>query len=459
MLFTDIKNNFEIDNSLIERIKNAINLNLRTQIKRMVPNLHPADQAELITNLNKEERKNLINILSTDFDGQVMLKLQKTILNEIIDLFDSEDLINILSKLSIRNTVSILTGLKDEKYVQSIVNSIEQKSKKELIEQSLSYPENTVGRLMSLREYSAVPMNWTIHDVIKYIQKNRTITGNFNEIVIVNENFQPISTVSSTKILMSEENILIADIMKNPDSVKILQDTTTKSEAAALFSKYNLRSAPIVNKKGILIGVIYLSDIVEVVKKGAEKGLLSMGKVSEDDTHINLLESAKKRLPWLIVTIVTTSLGSLIINAFSHTVQTVIALAALMPLLAGLGGVSGTQTLTVMIKNIATHKVNKDNYKKLILKETMTGLLNGLMLGCFAFFFILIWQQNLKLSIIFGITIVFVLLIAGFMASVVPILIHKLKFDPAISSGSFITTTVDSLSFFILLKLASLFLA
>lgn len=245
--------------------------------------------------------------------------------------------------------------------------------------------------------------------------------------------------------------------MRDVEDLKILRADMKQEDAAILFNKYNLSSAPVVNDNGVLIGMIYLSDIVDIMEEEAKEDLLLMGNVSEDDTYSNIFESAVKRFPWLVITILTTSIGSGVISLFSSTVERVVCLAALMPLIAGIGGISSTQTLTVMVRNIASRKL-KNGYSKTIMKEAFTGLINGFGIGIIGGIGVYIWQKNLMLSFIFFLTLTFVLFLGGLMASLVPIILDKLKLDPAVSSGSFITTTVDSLSFFLILKLTSILL-
>lgn len=449
--------NYGLSGTLLERIKNALDLNLKTQIKKLIPNLHPADQADLICNLNKEQRSNLINILGNHLDPEVLLELQEDIRNDIITNFDKDKLTTILSKLKVDDVVYILEDIDDEEFVKEIIDGVKFNSKRELIEEYLSYPEDSVGRLLGSNEYTAVPKDWTIEEVIKYMQKNRSLTGEFSEVVIVDEYYRPVSTVSTGQIIRNEANKKMYQIMRDVEDLKILRCDMKQEDAAIIFNKYNLSSAPVVNDSGVLIGMIYLTDIVDIMEEEAKEDLLLMGNVSEDDTYSNIFSSAKKRFPWLIITILTTSIGSSVISLFSSTVERVVCLAALMPLIAGIGGISSTQTLTVMVRNIASRKL-KNNQTKLILKEAFTGLINGIGIGILGGIGVYIWQRNLMLSFIFFLTIAFVLFLGGFMASVVPILLDKLKLDPAVSSGSFITTTVDSLSFLLILKLAAILL-
>lgn len=450
--------NYGISSNLTERIKNALELNLKTQIKKIIPNLHPADQADLIGCLSKNERLELINILGSQLDPETLLELQEDLRNEIISIIKREDLVNILSNLSVDNVVYILEDIEDKEFIKEIMEETKLSSKKELIEESLSYPEDTVGRLIGSKEYTAVPKDWTIEEVIKYMQKNRSLTGELSEIVVVDEYYRPVSTISAGQIIKSESNKKISTVMRDVEDLKILRCDMNQEEAVLLFNKYDLHSAPVVNDSGVLIGMLYLVDIVDVMEEESNEDLLLMGNVSEDDTYSNIFKSSKNRFPWLIITILTTSISSAIITYFSTTIEKFVILSALMPLAAGIGGISSTQALTVMVRNIAGHKLNNLNIKKVILKEMFIGTLNGICIGVVGAIGIYIWKQDLVLSIIFMLTLTFTLTWGGFVASVVPLILNKLKFDPAVSSGAFITTTVDSLSSFLILKLVTVLL-
>lgn len=450
--------NYGISDSLTERIKNALELNLKTQIKKIVPNLHPADQADLISSLNKNERKEIVSILGKDLDPEILLELQEELRNEIIINLDKDDLVNILSKLPVDDVVSILEDIGNNDLVKNIIEETKLNSKKERIEESLSYPEDSVGRLIGSKEYTVVLKDWTVEEVIKYIQKNRSLTGEFSEIVVVDEYYRPVSTISAGQILRSEPNKKIFSVMRDVEDLKILRCSMNQEDAAILFSKYNLQSAPVVNDNGVLVGLLYLSDIVDIMNEESKEDLLLMGNVSEDDTYSNIIKSSKNRFPWLIITIMTTSISSTIITHFSGTIEKYVILSALLPLSAGIGGISATQTLTVMVRNISSQKLSNLSLKKVILKEVFVGTLNGILIGAVGALGIYIWKHDFMLSSIFFMALIIVLTWGGFVAAIVPFILHKLKFDPAVSSGSFITTTVDSLSSLVILKLATMFL-
>lgn len=446
--------NYGISDSLVERVRSALEMGLKTQIKKIVPNLHPADQAELFCSLNKDERAKLINILKNDLEPEFLLELKGALSSEVVNLLDRDILLNLLTRLDADDITYILEEIDDEVFTQEVLKGIKSNKKKEMLEESLSYPEDSVGRLMTPREYTAVPKDWTITEVIKYMQKNKSITGEFSEIVIVDEYFRPVSTVSAGQLLRNDLNKKMFEIMRDPEDLKIINASQDQSEAGILFTKYNLKSAPVVNDSGILVGMIYLSDILDVVQEEANEDMLLMGNVGDSDIRENVGRSALKRFPWLITTVLTTLITSFVVSSFTDTIQKVVELVTLLPVLAGLGGVSGTQTLTVLVRNLATKNINERNSFKIILKESLTGALNGLFLAIFGFLITLFWHKSLSLSIVFSFSVLSVLFLSCLIGSIVPLVLTKFKLDPAVTAGSFITTTVDVLSYTTFLFLA-----
>jgi len=454
-----VNNNYGygVNSSLIERIQNAIELGLKTQVRKLVPDLHPADQADLIYNLTSEQRKNLIQILENNLEPEVLVELEGSVRSEIVKYLNKNTLAEILSRIDTDDAVDIIEDLKDD-LTQETLESIKSNKKREEIEEALSYKEDSVGRLMMPKKYVAIPKDWNVGDVIKYMRRNQNLPKDFSDIVVVDEYYRPVSITSVGQILQSEKTKTIAQLMSDPDEMKILRAEMDQSEAALLFTKYNLKLAPVVNDNGVLSGVISLVDIIDVINEEAEEDMLLMGNVKNDDVHLGFFKAALGRFPWLVTTVLSTAVGSMVINAFSGTIEKIVALAVLMPVISGLGGVAGTQTLTVLVRNLATQEVNKRNALKIIFKEIFMGLLNGLFIASLGGIAVYIWNRSLSLSLIFGATIMFILVISGFIGSTVPLIVTKLKLDPAVTSGAFITTTIDILSFLLFLKLATTFL-
>jgi len=448
---------YGIRESFIERIQNAIDMGLKTQVKKLVPDLHPADQADLIYNLDHDQRLSLIEILGNKLEAEVLVELDGEVREEIIGYLDKEHLSKALSDLDTDDAVDIIEEMGDD-LTNETLDSIKSSRKREAIEESLSYPEDSVGRLMVPKQYAAVPKDWSVNEVIKYIRSNRKLPEDFSEVVVVDEYFRPVSIISVSYILKSAGDKIISQIMEDPEDLKILRADMDQSEAANLFKKYGLKLSPVVDDGGLLIGTISSNEIIEVIDEEAEEDMLLMGNVNEADMHASVFTAAKGRFPWLMTSLATTAVSSFIIGMFSDTIEKVVVLAALMPIIAALAGVGGNQTLTVFVRNLAIGAISSRNVGKTILKEVLMGFFNGLIVATCAGVAVYVWKQDLMLCFVFGVAIVFALTLSGLIATVVPWTVSKLKLDPAITSGAFITTTLDALAFLVFLKMATLFI-
>lgn len=448
---------YGVSKDLRHRIINAIELHLKSQIRKLFPDLHPADQADFIYNIGADQRRKLLKLLGNKFDPEVLVHLEGEIQEEIINLMDDEDLADAVSRLSTDDAIDVIDELEKDGQ-KKILNAIKSSKKKEEIEEGLSYPEDSVGRLMMHKNYIAVPIDWKVGEFIKYIRNKRNLPKDFDDLIVVDDNFRPISKVSVSQLIRFEDSKPINEIMDNPEELKVLKTLTDKQEASRLFTKYDISSAPVVDDSGILTGVILLTDIVDVIEEEAEEDILHLGNVSDADVYSHVLSAAKSRFPWLMASLLTTAIGSLVIGLFAETIEQVVALAILMPVIAGLGGIAGNQTLTVLVRNLATKEVNSKNSVKVIIKEVLMGSLNGVMIGVCAGCAVFLWKRDIILSLVFGTTLIFTITTAGLVGTIVPLFLNKIKLDPAITSSAFITTTLDALSFLVFLGMATAFI-
>lgn len=457
-MFDNEANSYGITSGLVERMQNAIDMNLKTQIKKIFSTLHPADQAELIYNLSKDDRKKLIEILKANLDPELLVELEGDVRHEIINYLDKKTLANLLTKLDTDDVVDILENFEDE-LTHDTIEAIKSSEKREDIEEALSYPEDSVGRIMDQDKFIAVPKDWQVVELIRYLRKNRNVPQEFSNIVVVDEYFRPVSTASIGSVLKAESKTKIAEIMRDPEDLKIINADMDQSEAANLFIKYDLKFIPVINHNGTLVGILNSNDIMHVINEETEEDMMLMASVNADDTiHASIMDSVKRRLPWLIGTILTASASTIVINFFSSTIEKFVVLSAIMPLIANLSGVSGTQTLTILVRNIASNETTKTGVLKIVAKETIVGFLDGLFLSAIASFALYLWKGDIRLCTIFAITIISLQTMSCLIGSSVPLIINKLKLDPAVGSGTFITAALDTISSLILLGMATAFL-
>lgn len=443
---------FGIDQNVKNRILNSLENDLHSQVKKLFLELHPADQADLFSVLNFEQRSKLIAIVAADIDPEILAYLDDDLKSETIEFLGSKNSAKAIDKLEIDDAVQVIETLESEG-ISDILDHIS-KEKRDKIEEALSYPENSVGRLMQ-KNFVAVKKDWSVAQATYYLQNSSDLPEDFNNIVIIDDDFRPTSEVKISDILKNKKQIVMSEIMSQ-EEIKCLSSSMDKEEAAQIFSKYSLSYAPVVDEKGILVGVVYANDVIDILQEAAEEDILLLGGVNDSNLHSSSFVTARSRAPWLLASLFTSSLAVSIIAIFSNEIQKIVALAVLLPIVASLAGNSGTQALTVLVRAIATNEISNIGAIKILIKEAAVGSLNGLILSSLAAIVCYLWQHDLYLSLVFAVAILGTQIIGGFFGAAIPLMLHKFKFDPAISSGVFLITITDTFSFLVFLGLAAL---
>ncbi len=443
---------FGIDQNVKNRILNSLENDLHSQVKKLFLELHPADQADLFSALNFEQRSKLIAIVAADIDPEILAYLDDDLKSETIEFLGSKNSAKAIDQLEIDDAVQVIETLKSEG-ISDILDHIS-KEKRDKIEEALSYPENSVGRLMQ-KNFVAVKKDWTVAQATYYLQNSSDLPEDFNNIVIIDDDFRPTSEVKISDILKNKKQIVMSEIMSQ-EEIKCLSSSMDKEEAAQIFSKYSLSYTPVVDEKGILVGVVYANDVIDILQEAAEEDILLLGGVNDSNLHSSSFATARSRAPWLLASLFTSSLAVSIIAIFSNEIQKIVALAVLLPIVASLAGNSGTQALTVLVRAIATNEISNIGAIKILIKEATVGSLNGLILASLAAIVCYLWQHDLYLSLVFAVAILGTQIIGGFFGAAIPLMLHKFKFDPAISSGVFLITITDTFSFLVFLGLAAL---
>lgn len=443
---------FGIDQNVKNRILNSLENDLHSQVKKLFLELHPADQADLFSALNFEQRSKLIAIVAADIDPEILAYLDDDLKSETIEFLGSKNSAKAIDQLEIDDAVQVIETLESEG-ISDILDHIS-KEKRDKIEEALSYPENSVGRLMQ-KNFVAVKKDWSVAQATYYLQNSSDLPEDFNNIVIIDDDFRPTSEVKISDILKNKKQIVMSEIMSQ-EEIKCLSSSMDKEEAAQIFSKYSLSYAPVVDEKGILVGVVYANDVIDILQEAAEEDILLLGGVNDSNLHSSSFTTARSRAPWLLASLFTSSLAVSIIAIFSNEIQKIVALAVLLPIVASLAGNSGTQALTVLVRAIATNEISNIGAVKILIKEATVGSLNGLILASLAAIVCYLWQHDLYLSLVFAVAILGTQIIGGFFGAAIPLMLHKFKFDPAISSGVFLITITDTFSFLVFLGLAAL---
>ena len=306
------------------------------------------------------------------------------------------------------------------------------------------------------RQLVAAPEFWTVGQTIDYLRVDEGLPDDFYDIYIVDPKFRPVGSIPLSRILRSKRDVYLNElIMKELHTVSVEMD---QEEVGFRFSQYDLVSAPVVDADGRLLGVITIDDVVEVIEDEAEEDILRLGGVSEADVFASPIKTSLRRFPWLLINLATAILASVVIAQFEGAIGQVVALAVLMPIVASMGGNAGTQTLTVVVRALAVREVTTANAFRVLVKEMLAGSINGLLFMAAGLAVALLWYGDPTLGVLFGIAMV-VTLVAGVLAGVcIPLILDKFGFDPAVSSGVFLTTVTDVVGFFSFLGLAALYL-
>ena len=448
----DKKVNFEFNKEYINVVTSKIASNDALFITNSFKEMHPADAADIIEHLSENDREKLIKLNNFKIDPGVFVELNESIQSEIIKYLSSETIVTILKNLESDDAIKILENI-DEKNKNAILGSLPPKDRFALLE-SLSYPEDSAARIMQ-REFTAIPSNWSVGQTIDYLRENKDLPEQFLEIFIVDNEFKPIGTVPSSKVLRTPRDTKMISIMSETQlSIPVEMD---KEEVGHLFENYNLNSACVVDKNNKLVGMITSDDILTVLKEEAEEDALRLAGVGDEEITDGIFKKTKRRFTWLLLNLFTAVIASIVIGFFQEDIEKVVALAVLMPIVASMGGNAGMQTLAVTIRTIATNELTKNNFTQNVLKEFSIGILNGIIFAIISAVIVQVWFNDTTLSLIISISMVLNMIVAGLFGILVPITLKKFNVDPAVASSVFVTTITDVIGFLSFLGIGAYF--
>jgi len=449
----DKKVNFEFNKEYIKVVTDKIANNDAVFITNSFNEMHPADAADIIEHLNPTDRENLIKLNNFKIDPEVFVELNESIQSEIIKYLSTNSIVYILKNLESDDAIKILENI-DEKNKNDILTSLPPKDRFVLLE-SLSYPEDSAARIMQ-REFTAIPSNWSVGQTIDYLRENKDLPDEFLEIYIVDNEFKPIGTVPSSKVLRTPREAKMISIMS--ETQFFIPADMDKEEVSHLFENYNLNSACVVEKNNKLVGMITSDDILTVLKEEAEEDTLRLAGVGDEKITDGVFIKTKRRFNWLLLNLFTAFIATWVISMFEATIEQMIALAFLMPIVASMGGNAGMQTLAITIRTLATNDLTRNNLSQNIIKEFSIGILNGVIFAIISGFVVQLWFNNIQLSLIISIGMVFNMIVAGLFGILVPVSLKRINIDPAIASSVFVTTITDVIGFLSFLGVAYFFL-
>ncbi len=439
---------------LLENISAALAEGDIPQVETLIEDLHPADVADLIEHLEPEERKLFVEITRHVIEAETISHLDETVREEVVEQLGPQAVAEVVGELDTDDAVELLEDLEPEQQ-QEVLQSIPAEERI-LLQQGLTFPEDSAGRLMQ-RELVAVPSHWTVGETIDFLRAAKDLPDDFYDLFVVDPAHKPLGSIPLSRAMRSPRTTRLTDIMD--EELRLVPADTDQEAVAYLFKQYALVSAPVIDDAGRLIGVVTVDDVVRVIDEEAEEDLMRIVGASDTDFHAPAHLIAWQRVRWLVVTLINTMIAATVISQFQDTIQHLVALAVLMPIVAAMGGNAGVQVITVTVRALATREITpQSNLLRIVGKELVVGFLNAIVFAVILGVVASIWFGHVELGLVLAGAMIFNMVWAGFAGTLIPLAMDRLGLDPAIGAGPFLTTTTDVLGFFSFLGLATLFL-
>jgi len=424
------------------------------RVRRLIHPLHYSDVADLLERLPTDVRHRVIDYSRRTLDPEVLPELDDAVREEALAILEPKQVAAAVSDLNTDDAVEILEDL-DSETRQEILTEVEPEDR-QLIEEGLSYPEDSAGRLMQ-RDSVAVAQSWTVGEVIDHMRESADLPEDFYDIFVVDgRSHELVGSLPLNKLLRTRRAVRISAIMK--EDITIIPATMDQEDVANLFRDRDLVSAPVVDDRNRLVGMITVDDVVDVIDEEAEEDLMKLSGIRTTDFYQDMIETTRRRFSWLGVNLITAIAASIVIAIFAETIEQVVALAVLMPIVASMGGNAGTQTLTVAVRAIAMRDFGPGKASRFILKEVSVGLANGTLFALIMGAIAGLWFGDQVLGIVIAVAMVLNLVVAGLSGAMVPFLLDRWGIDPAVASTVILTTVTDVIGFLTFLGLATLFL-
>jgi magnesium transporter len=442
----------EIRREFVDEIARAIGAAEKPFLRAVVAELHEADLGDLIAALEPDDRVSLVELTGTDFDFSALNEVDDSVREEILEELEPETVAEGVRELESDDAVELLEGL-DEEDKEEILDKLPP-SERDALERSLEYPENSAGRRMQT-EFITVPPEWTAGQAIDYMRDTPNLPDRFYEIYAVDKAQHWHGAVALDALLRSRRLVPLADLVdEDRRRVSVLDD---QEEVARLFGKYNLVAAPVVDTENRLVGVITIDDVVDVIEEEADEDLKALGGVtSDEELSDSVWTIAKGRFNWLLVNLATAFLASSVLGFFEGQLEKMVALAVLAPIVASQGGNAATQTMTVAVRALATRELGSNNAFRVVMREGLVGLVNGLAFAVITGIAAVLWFKIPALGVVIGLAIICNLVAGALGGILIPMVLERVRADPAVASGTFVTTITDVVGFFSFLGIATL---
>jgi magnesium transporter len=448
-----LETDYKLDRERVAAVRLAIATGDADRLHDLFEPLHPADIADLFEQLEVSERRELLGLAGDLVGGAVLSEIEEDLREEIIETLPQDQLAEAVRGLESDDVVDILEDL-DEPQQEALLDVLDQ-SDRAAVEQSLAYPEFSAGRLMQ-REVVAAPEHWTVGDAIDHLRAQEGLPGQFYHVVLVDPRHRPTTYVTLGRLMSSSRATPLSEIAET--SFRTFDVDEDEGDVAYAFNQYHLISAPVIDADGRLAGVITIDDAMIVLDEEHEEDVFRLAGVGDESLSNSTLEIVKRRFPWLAINLVSAILASIVISLFEDVLVAVVALAVLMPIIASMGGNAATQSMTVAVRALATRDLTGSNALRVIRREGVAGLLNGIVFAVIMGIVGVVWFGTPMIGVVIAVAMVINLLVAGLSGVLVPLALDKMGVDPALASGTFVTTVTDVVGFFAFLGLASVVL-
>lgn len=445
---------YGLSDDRIEEILEALHSGYDDAVVQMISELSVTDAADLLEKISDDDRNTLLAHHAVAFNAETYSHLNDDLQTQMLSKMPPQYVAHIISELDSDDALSLLENI-DEDDRKNIIRHLSASTRLALVE-ALNYPEYSAGRLMQ-REFVAIPQFWTVGKTIDYLRAaSDDLPDNFYDLFVITPAYKVVGEIPLSRIIRARRSEKI-DHLKLED-IHPVPAAMNQEEVAQMFMREDITSAPVVDEEDRLIGMITIDDVVDVIDEEAQEDMLRMSGVGESDLYRAVISTASSRFRWLFINLFTALMAATVISLFSGTIEKLVALAVLMPIVAGMGGNAGTQALAVAVRSLATNELSRVNERRVLMKEVGVGAINGILFATFIGVTAGLWFQSSTLGLVIGAAMVINLITAGFFGAFIPIMLDRLGQDPAVASSVFLTTVTDIVGFFAFLGLATIFL-
>jgi len=436
---------------LLDAVMGCISQNDAAGLTGLLAPLHAADIADLLEQMSAGQRRALLGLWSGEVDGDILSEISDAIREEVIAALPRSVVSEAMRELDTDDVIDILEDLEPPQQAE-ILDALDS-ADRAAVEAALAYPEGSAGSLMQ-REVVIAPMDWSVGQTIDYLRSAQAWPDQFYHVILTDARAKPVGYAALGRILAARREVALSSLSE--DSFRCLPAMMPEADVAYVFNQYHLISAPVVDEAGRLVGVITIDDAMNVLDEEHNQDMLRLAGVGDDAAMTDgAFALVRQRLPWLVVNLFTASISAMVIARFETTIATLVVLAALMPIVASTGGIAGTQSLAVAVRALATRSLTAANARRVVLREVSGGLMNGMALALILALAAVLIFGDMYLGMVLGLAMMANQVVAALGGVIVPLTLKRLGLDPALASGTFVTTLTDVLGYFTFLGLAS----